>query len=82
METYNYEIIILTREEQRNIYVSNTTLDEIVSMAKIVFDKFARKIGDSVIICVPAFTGYGTYISRTIRKIELKEGLKVEISVS
>ena len=43
METYNYEIIILTREEQRSIYVSNTTLDEIVSMAKIVFDKFARK---------------------------------------
>ena len=81
METYSYQISILARREQRSVYVSNTSIDETVAMAKILFDKFARIPGDSVVIAVPKFTMYGSYSAKAIRKIELKEGLKVEISV-
>lgn len=80
METYNYQINVVTCIEQRTIYIAQATIDEVVSIAKIYFDKYSRIPRDFVTVSIPKYTQYGTYSSKVIRKIELKEGLKIEIS--
>lgn len=77
MVTKNYKIYVMTKRESRNVTLSCVTEDEAVSVGIVFFDKFANFIGDCVVVAIE--TGYG--YSHTIRKIELKEGLKVEITV-
>jgi hypothetical protein len=67
----------MTKRESRNITLSSATEDEAISVGIVFFDKFANFIGDLVIVAIESGYGY----SHTIRKIELKEGLKVEITV-
>jgi len=77
MITQNYKIYIMTKRESRNVRLSSVTEDEAVSVGIVFFDKFANFIGDCVVVAIE--NGYG--YSHSIRKIELKEGLKVEITV-
>ena len=77
MVTQNYKIYVMTKRESRNVTLSSATEDEAISVGIVFFDKFANFIGDLVIVAIERGYGY----SHTIRKIELKEGLKVEITV-
>lgn len=77
MLTQNYEIYVRTKRESRNVSLSCATEDEAVSVGIVFFDKFANFIGDCVIVAIEIRYGY----PHSIRKIELKEGLKVEIAV-
>lgn len=77
MITQNYKIYVMTKRESRNITLSSATEDEAISVGIVFFDKFANFIGDSVIVAIESGYAY----SKAIRKIELKEGLKVEITV-
>ena len=77
MITQNYKIYVMTKRESRNITLSSVTEDEAISVGIVFFDKFANFIGDSVIVAIESGYAY----SKAIRKIELNEGLKVEITV-
>lgn len=77
MLTQNYKIYVMTKRESRNVSLSCATEDEAVSVGIVFFDKFANFIGDCVIVAIESGYGY----PHSIRKIELKEGLKVEIAV-
>lgn len=77
MLTQNYKIYVMTKRESRNVSLSCATEDEAVSVGIVFFDKFANFIGDCVIVAIESGHGY----PHNIRKIELKEGLKVEIAV-
>lgn len=88
METNNYNIHICTSIEQRSVGLGNTTIDEAVSVGIVFFDKFATKIGDYVIIAKivfpkPSGDKFQPLFPKQIfvRKITLKEGLKVEVEV-
>lgn len=77
MITKNYKIYVMTKRESRNVRLSCATEDEAISVGIVFFDKFANFIGDCVVIAIESGYGY----SQSIRKIELKEGLKIEITV-
>lgn len=77
MITQNYKIYVMTKRESRNVRLSCATEDEAVSVGIVFFDKFANFIGDCVVVAIERGYGY----SQSIRRIELKEGLKVEITV-
>ena len=77
MITKNYKIYVMTKRESRNVSLACATEDEADSVGIVYFDKFANFTGDCVIVAIESGYGY----SNTIRKIELKEGLKVEITV-
>lgn len=77
MITKNYKIYVMTKRESRNVGLSCATEDEAVSVGIVFFDKFANFIGDCVVVAIESGYGY----SHSIRKIELKEGLKVECTV-
>jgi len=77
MITKNYKIYVMTKRESRNVTLSCATEDEAVSVGIVFFDKYANFIGDCVVVAIERGYGY----SLSIRKIELKEGLKVEITV-
>lgn len=77
MITKNYKIYVMTKRESRNVSLSRATEDEAVSVGIVYFDKFANFIGDCVVVAIESGYGY----SHSIRKIELKEGLKVEITI-
>lgn len=77
MITKNFVIYVMTKRENRVVHLSCATEDEAVSVGIVFFDKFANFIGDNVTVAIDMGYGY----SNTIRKIELKEGLKVEITL-
>lgn len=76
MLTKNFVIYVITKRENRVVHLSCATEDEAVSVGIVFFDKFANFIGDNVTVAIEMGYGYSN-----IRKIELKEGLKVEITV-
>lgn len=76
MITKNYKIYVITKRESRCVRLSCATEDEAISVGIVFFDKFANFIGDCVIVSIEI-----GYDSKSIRKIELKEGLKVEYTV-
>lgn len=77
MITKNYKIYVMTKLESRNVRLSCATEDEAISVGIVFFDKFANFIGDCVVVAIESGYGY----SKSIRKIELEEGLKIEITV-
>ena len=81
MESNSYEILILTKHHNRTVKIENVTLDEAVSTAIVFFDKFSNFIGDMVLLAMTSYNDSKLHTAKMVRKIELKVGLKVEITV-
>ena len=77
MDGISYTIFINTAIENKCVNIDNCTLDEVVSVAIVFFDKFSTHKGDFVQIIKH---NHNLRLTNAIRKIELKEGLKVEIT--
>ena len=81
MDNNEYDIIVITRVQFRTVHIENVTLDEAVSTAIIFFDKFSTVPGDTVLLALTCFNSAKLTTSKTVRKITLKEGLKIEITI-
>ena len=73
-----YYININTFLDQRTIKVIDCKIDEAVSFGIVMFDKYATRIGDRILISeqkpAPKYC-------KAVRSIELKEGLRIEVKV-
>ena len=71
-----FGISISTGIEKRVCGLNNSTTDEAVAFAIVLFDKFAQKVGDFIkiyVVCKDAW--------KPIRKITLEEGMKINVEV-
>lgn len=73
-----YYISINTVLENRTLTVTDCKIDEAVSFGIVMFDKYATRAGDRILISekidAPKYC-------KAVRSIELKEGLKIEVKV-
>ena len=81
----NYDIIICTKSRQKEVMVQCAELDEAISFALTLFDKYSEKIGDYVIVSevktICQKSVMATYKRIPVRKITLEKGLKVDVKV-
>lgn len=72
----NYYISIQSKIERKTVYVENVTIDEIVSMAITLFDKFSTHVFDNVIIYKKVSDPVRAI---PVRLFELREGNKIHV---
>lgn len=72
----NYYIAINAQIARKTVYVENVTIDEAVSMAITLFDKFSTHIFDNVIIYRKVSDPVRAV---PVRLFELREGNKIHV---